>query len=47
LGGIVNVATASAVSIDTSKVGLVAHSLGGMVAIPYLGVERLHPLLVQ
>jgi len=39
LGGIINVATQSSVSIDTSRVGLIAHSLGGMVAIPYLGVE--------
>lgn len=39
LGGIVNVGPGPAVSIDTSKVGLIAHSLGGMVAIPYLAVE--------
>ena len=26
-------------NIDTTRVGLIAHSLGGMVAIPYLGVE--------
>ncbi len=26
-------------NIDTSRVGLIAHSLGGMVAIPYLAVE--------
>ena len=26
-------------NIDTSRVGLIAHSLGGMVAVPYLGVE--------
>jgi len=39
LGGIINAATGTSVSIDTSKVGLIAHSLGGMVAIPYLAVE--------
>ena len=39
LGGIINVATGTSVLIDTSKVGLIAHSLGGMVAIPYLAVE--------
>ena len=27
------------VKIDTSKVGLLAHSLGGLVAVPYLAVE--------
>ncbi len=39
LGGIINVTTGTAFPIDTSRVGLIAHSLGGMVAIPYLGVE--------
>lgn len=40
LGGIINAVTGMPESIDTSKVGLIAHSLGGMVAIPYLGVEN-------
>lgn len=39
LGGIINAITGTSVLIDTNKVGLVAHSLGGMVAIPYLAVE--------
>ena len=39
LGGIINAATQEPEAIDTSKVGLIAHSLGGMVAIPYLAVE--------
>ena len=39
MGGIINVATGTMVSIDTSRVGLIAHSLGGMVAIPYLAAE--------
>ncbi|MEH6456701.1 MAG: hypothetical protein V7749_10285 [Cocleimonas sp.] len=39
LGGIINAATMMPESIDSSKVGLIAHSLGGMVAIPYLAVE--------
>ncbi len=40
LGGIINAATQMPEAIDTSKVGLIAHSLGGMVAIPYLAVEN-------
>ena len=39
LGSIINAATMMPELIDTSKVGLIAHSLGGMVAIPYLAVE--------
>ncbi len=39
LGGIINAATMMPETIDTSKVGLIAHSLGGMVAIPYLASE--------
>ena len=39
LGGIINAATGMPETIDTSKVGLIAHSLGGMVALPYLAVE--------
>ncbi len=39
IGGIINVATGTSVPVDTSKVGLIAHSLGGMVATVYLGVE--------
>ncbi len=39
LGGIVNVATGTSVAIDTTRVGLVAHSLGGIIAVDYLGVE--------
>ena len=39
LGSIINAVTMMPESIDTQKVGLIAHSLGGMVAIPYLAVE--------
>ncbi len=41
LGNIVNEGTDpfSAVNIDTSRIGLVAHSLGGIVAVPYMAVE--------
>ncbi len=39
LGSIINGANGSTVNIDTSKVGFVAHSLGGVVGTTYLGVE--------
>jgi len=41
LGSIANVGTDpfSAVAIDTSRVGFVAHSLGGIIAVPYMAVE--------
>jgi len=39
LGGIINIVTGNTVAIDTTKVGLVAHSLGGIIAVDYLGVE--------
>jgi dienelactone hydrolase len=41
LGNIINVATdpVSMVDIDTSRIGFVAHSLGGVVAVPYMAVE--------
>ncbi len=39
LGSIVNAMDGSTVNIDTSRIGFVAHSLGGIVATTYLGVE--------
>ncbi len=30
----------SGINIDTSKVGLIAHSLGGLIGVPYLAVEN-------
>ncbi len=39
LGNIVNGMDGSTIKIDTSRTGFVAHSLGGVVATTYLGVE--------
>lgn len=39
LGNIMNASDGSTVGIDTSRIGFVAHSLGGMVGTTYLGVE--------
>jgi pimeloyl-ACP methyl ester carboxylesterase len=40
LGNIVDARDGSTVPINTNRIGLVAHSLGSMVATTYLGVEK-------
>jgi len=39
LASAIDAGTGMAFGLDGSKVGFIAHSLGGMVAVPYMGVE--------